>query len=127
MSVGVISIEDVAQAVAAEFRVPEGSLTGVGRTAGISAARQVAFALAYELTGQSLPAIGRFFGRDHTTVLYGVARFRSVHKVKYADLIARARLRAVALSRPEFVRHPSQAVFRSVRGDAVVTAGGGAA
>lgn len=34
--------------------------------------RQVAMYLARELTGQSYPLIGKWFHRDHSTVLHGV-------------------------------------------------------
>jgi chromosomal replication initiator protein len=45
------------------------------RTAGIAWPRQVAMYLARELTGESLPTIGRHFGgRDHTTVLHAWRR-----------------------------------------------------
>ena len=50
-------------------------LLSTARTARIAWPRQVAMYLARELTGESLPAIGRHFGgRDHTTVLHAWRR-----------------------------------------------------
>lgn len=57
--------------------------------------RQVAIYLSRELTGKSLPAIGRLFDRDHTTILYAcrrVAKTIACDPTKRADVEA---LRAV--------------------------------
>lgn len=64
------------------------SFTGVGadriigpsKAKDISNARQVLIYLLTEMTDMSLPAIGRFLNRDHTTVLYG--RDKIAEKVK---------------------------------------------
>lgn len=51
------------------------------RTSRIATARQIAFVMTKEITGWSLPDIGRRFGgKDHTTVLHGlrkIARMRA--------------------------------------------------
>ena len=39
-------------------------------------ARHTAFYLASELTSLSLPKLGSFFGRDHTTILHGINNVR---------------------------------------------------
>lgn len=57
-------------ALASGFDAAE--LRGRGRTADISRARQ-AFMLAAHEAGFSLSAIGRFLGRDHTSVRFGIA------------------------------------------------------
>ena len=44
---------------------------GNRKKADVTLARQIAFWLACECTGQSLPAIARVFRRDHTTVIHG--------------------------------------------------------
>jgi chromosomal replication initiator protein len=54
--------------------------------------RQVAMYLSRELTGRSLPAIGRLFDRDHTTVLYAC---RHVAKVIASDPLKRADVEAL--------------------------------
>lgn len=57
--------------VASSFLVPYGVILGRGRTKRVSAARQEVWARMYEC-GFSLPEIGFMFGRDHTTILYGI-------------------------------------------------------
>lgn len=54
--------------------------------------RQVAMYLSRELTGKSLPTIGRSFHRDHTTILYGCRR---VEKRLETDPHARADVEAL--------------------------------
>lgn len=53
------------------------------RTHAVAEARQIAFYVIWRRTGSSLPEIGRFFNRDHTTVLHGVK--------KISDLVATRR------------------------------------
>jgi len=57
-------------AVAEQFGISVEELCGGRRAIHIARPRQVAMVLARELTGYSLPRIGRAFGRDHTTVMH---------------------------------------------------------
>jgi chromosomal replication initiator protein len=69
------SIGEIQAAVGAHFGLSPGELLSTTRVARIAWPRQVAMYLARELTGESLPAIGRHFGgRDHTTVLHACRR-----------------------------------------------------
>ncbi len=69
------SVAEIQTAVAEHFGLAGGELLSSARTARIAWPRQVAMYLARELTGESLPAIGRQFGgRDHTTVLHAWRR-----------------------------------------------------
>ncbi len=69
------SSADIQAAVAAHFELAAGELLSSTRVARIAWPRQLAMYLARELTGSSLPAIGRDFGgRDHTTVLHACRR-----------------------------------------------------
>lgn len=66
-----IRVEDIQRATAAYYNIPLSSMLSECRAHRFSHPRQVAMLLARELTGHSLPDIGRRFGgRDHTTVLY---------------------------------------------------------
>jgi chromosomal replication initiator protein len=71
-----VSIERIEEIVAASFGLPAGELRGRRRTSDVAYPRHVAMHLARELTGASLPSIGRHFGRDHTTVMYADRRLR---------------------------------------------------
>jgi chromosomal replication initiator protein len=69
------SIADIQIAVAEHFGLSRQDLLSSARTARIAWPRQLAMYLARELTGESLPAIGRHFGgREHTTVLHAWRR-----------------------------------------------------
>jgi chromosomal replication initiator protein len=69
------SIDEIQAAVVQHFGVSPDELLSSTRTARVAWPRQVAMYLARELTGESLPAIGRQFGgRDHTTVLHAWRR-----------------------------------------------------
>ncbi len=72
------SLPDVISATCEQFGVSSTELLSASRVARISWPRQVAMYLARELTGNSLPAIGREFGgRDHTTVMHACRRTAS--------------------------------------------------
>jgi chromosomal replication initiator protein len=69
------SIAEIQAAACDHFGLSAEELLSSARTARISWPRQVAMYLSRELTGESLPAIGRHFGgRDHTTVLHAWRR-----------------------------------------------------
>ena len=69
------SIADIQLAACTHFSLSLEELLSSSRTPRIAWPRQIAMYLARELTGESLPAIGRHFGgRDHTTVLHAWRR-----------------------------------------------------
>ncbi len=69
------SVGEIQTAVGEHFGLSPEELLSTARTARIAWPRQVAMYLARELTGESLPSIGRHFGgRDHTTVLHAWRR-----------------------------------------------------
>ncbi|HLM25620.1 MAG TPA: chromosomal replication initiator protein DnaA [Thermoleophilaceae bacterium] len=68
-----VGFEDVMSAAAAELGVSSRDLRARSRRPPVVWARHLAMYLARELTGASLPDIGRAFGgRNHTTVLHAV-------------------------------------------------------
>lgn len=70
-----VQIETIQKAVASFYGVETREMLGDCRAWRMARPRQVAMALARELTRCSLPDIGRRFGgRDHTTVLHAVKR-----------------------------------------------------
>jgi chromosomal replication initiator protein len=69
------SITDVQEAVADHFGLTTGELTSASRVSRLAWPRQVAIHLARDLTGASLPTIGKAFGgRNHATVLHACKR-----------------------------------------------------
>jgi chromosomal replication initiator protein len=66
-----VTIENIQKTVAEYFKIRVADLLSKRRSRSIARPRQVAMALAKELTSHSLPEIGDAFGgRDHTTVLH---------------------------------------------------------
>ncbi len=66
-----VSIENIQKTVAEYYKIRLADLSGKSRARSVARPRQLAMALAKELTSKSLPEIGRAFGgRDHTTVLH---------------------------------------------------------
>ena len=69
------SVGEIQAAACEHFGLSSEELLSSARTPRIAWPRQVAMYLARELTGESLPSIGRHFGgRDHTTVLHAWRR-----------------------------------------------------
>ena len=75
-----ISIENIQKTVADYYKIRVSDMHSKKRSRAVARPRQVAMALAKELTQLSLPEIGsNFGGRDHTTVLHAcrqVAKLR---------------------------------------------------
>jgi hypothetical protein len=57
------------------------AVKGKRRLRSIVAARQmVIYEIARQLPGKSYPEIGRFIGKDHTTILHAVQKLRAIHE-----------------------------------------------
>ena len=74
-----ISISNIQKTVADYYRLRLAELSSKSRTRSLARPRQMAMALAKELTEHSLPEIGDAFGgRDHTTVLHACRKIREL-------------------------------------------------
>ena len=78
-----VTIENIQKTVAEYYKLRVSDLVSKRRSRSIARPRQVAMALAKEVTNHSLPEIGDAFGgRDHTTVLHAC---RKVRELKETD------------------------------------------
>ncbi|WP_373508974.1 chromosomal replication initiator protein DnaA [Thiocapsa sp.] len=74
-----VSIENIQKTVAEYYKLRTADMLSAKRSRSIARPRQVAMALAKELTKHSLPEIGRAFGgRDHTTVLHATRTIKNL-------------------------------------------------
>jgi chromosomal replication initiator protein len=74
-----VTIENIQKTVADYYKVRVADLLSKRRSRSVARPRQVAMALAKELTSHSLPEIGDAFGgRDHTTVLHACKRIKEL-------------------------------------------------
>jgi chromosomal replication initiator protein len=79
-----INVEGIQKTVAEYFKIKIADMHSKRRSRNVSRPRQVAMALAKDLTQMSLPAIGEAFGnRDHTTVLHAC---RTIALLRKKDL-----------------------------------------
>jgi len=78
-----VTLDSIQKTVGEYFKLRISDLLSKKRTRSIARPRQIAMALAKELTNHSLPEIGEAFGgRDHTTVLHAC---RKVAELKETD------------------------------------------
>ena len=76
-----VTIENIQKTVADYFKVRMSELLSERRSRSVARPRQVAMALAKELTAHSLPEIGSAFGgRDHTTVMHACKRIKALQE-----------------------------------------------
>jgi chromosomal replication initiator protein len=74
-----VTVENIQKTVADYFKVRVADLLSKRRSRSVARPRQVAMALAKELTSHSLPELGDAFGgRDHTTVMHACKRIREL-------------------------------------------------
>jgi chromosomal replication initiator protein len=74
-----VTIENIQKTVADYYKVRMADLLSKRRSRSVARPRQVAMALAKELTSHSLPEIGDAFGgRDHTTVMHACKRIKDL-------------------------------------------------
>ena len=78
-----VTVENIQKTVADYYKVRVADLLSKRRSRSVARPRQVAMALAKELTPHSLPEIGDLFGgRDHTTVMHACKRIRELRNVE---------------------------------------------
>ncbi|MBX3506917.1 MAG: hypothetical protein KF895_15670 [Parvibaculum sp.] len=84
-----VSIRMCGEITAAVYEVPYEQLLNDQRQMALVEARHAAFWAAKRFTHRSLPAIGRVFRRDHTSVLHGARR---IERLRQEDPSVAARL-----------------------------------
>ncbi len=67
-----VTIEKILTVVSNKYGIPVEDIKGRKRTSNIASARHIAIYLIKKLTDRSFPAIGRLFGRDHSTIISSV-------------------------------------------------------
>jgi len=89
-----VTIENIQKTVAEYYKIRLSDLLSKKRNRSIARPRQIAMALAKELTSHSLPEIGEGFGgRDHTTVLHACRKIADLRvsefrvKEDYSNLL----------------------------------------
>ena len=76
-----VTIDNIQKTVAEYYKIRVAELLSTRRSRSITRPRQLAMALAKELTNHSLPEIGDAFGgRDHTTVLHACRKIASLRE-----------------------------------------------
>jgi chromosomal replication initiator protein len=76
-----VGIDNIQKTVADYFRIRISDLHSKRRSRSVARPRQMAMALAKELTNHSLPEIGDAFGgKDHTTVMHAVRRIEELRE-----------------------------------------------
>jgi chromosomal replication initiator protein len=76
-----VTVENIQKTVAEYYKIRVADLLSKRRSRSIARPRQVAMALARELTNHSLPEIGDAFGgRDHTTVIHACERVKGLRE-----------------------------------------------
>ena len=74
-----VSVDNIQKTVADYFKIKVADVLSKRRSRSVARPRQVAMALAKELTNHSLPEIGEAFGgRDHTTVLHACRKIKDL-------------------------------------------------
>jgi chromosomal replication initiator protein len=74
-----VSIDNIQRTVAEHYKIRMSDMLSKRRTRSVARPRQVAMAMAKQLTNHSLPEIGEAFGgRDHTTVLHACRKVKEL-------------------------------------------------
>jgi len=75
------TVDNIQKVVAEHYRIKISDMSSKRRTRTVARPRQIAMALAKELTQHSLPEIGEAFGgRDHTTVLHACRKVQELRR-----------------------------------------------
>ena len=88
------TFDGIVDEVASFYNISPNEIKGSGRSAKVSEARQVSIYLCRELTKQSFPAIGEYFEKKHTTILYSYDKIKEELRTNlglahYVELISK--------------------------------------
>ena len=78
------TFDGIVDEVASYYNISTKEIKGSGRSAKVSEARQVSIYLCRELTKQSFPAIGEYFEKKHTTILYSYDKIKDELRINKA-------------------------------------------
>ncbi len=79
-----VSIENIQKTTAEYYKIRVADLLSKRRSRSVTRPRQIAMAIAKELTNYSLPEIGDAFGgRDHTTVLHACRKIKALRETEH--------------------------------------------
>ncbi len=79
-----VTLENIQKTVADYYKIRMADILSKRRSRNIARPRQMAMAIAKELTNHSLPEIGDAFGgRDHTTVLHAVRKIKELRETDH--------------------------------------------
>lgn len=87
------TVSHIIECVADHTGIGTNAIRSIRRDVATVRARHIAFYLASELTMGSLTDLGSYFGRDHTTILFGV---RKIRRLMSTDKILRDDVEAIA-------------------------------
>ena len=78
-----VTVEKILAAASQTFGVPQAELKGRKRTKEIALARNAAIYIIRSITDLSLPAIGKIFGRDHSTIFSAIGAVETEIKTNH--------------------------------------------
>ncbi|BBP44628.1 chromosomal replication initiator protein DnaA [Thiosulfatimonas sediminis] len=79
-----VTLDNIQKTVADYYKIRVADLHSKRRSRNVARPRQIAMAIAKELTNHSLPEIGDAFGgRDHTTVLHAVRKIKELRETEH--------------------------------------------
>ena len=81
------AIRAILARIAKHHGVTVDDLLGDRRTRRVAEPWMLAYAVVEVATGMTLSEIGREFGRDHSTILYGIRKARAVHGDLFIDTL----------------------------------------
>lgn len=88
------TIEEIVAAAAYKFNITIEQLQSPSRKRDLSEVRMMVFKLAYQFSGKPFIKIGKYFNRDHSTVIYGCKTCDDLtdtnrsYKIRYDELHA---------------------------------------
>jgi len=86
-----ISLTSVIDAVSETFQIPHREIMSKSRQQKLARARFAIYYLAWLNTRHSFPSVGRYMGRDHTTIMHG--RTRAIELIRKDDRLGMHDLR----------------------------------